>query len=220
MAVYPNFVHIDITAEMQKIAQLHAEHRTAMIVRQFIPRNSPLSHIESNYIGALGEIAVRCYFEMNLHLADNYEMHQVDSGDITIHNMVYDIKAEAVPNKYYRKLYYGEILAHEPYGCRVWTAKHEHHLSKYSGGIIFVALPIPNDAKDDKKLKLLRQRIIDHARQAIITGYVDKDIFDKMEPSWYSPRDPVTGKRRKYNSPNYIFHHSEIQSIKNLKRSK
>lgn len=219
MAVYHNFVRIDITAEMQSIAQLHAKRRTAMIVRQFIPRSSPLSHIESNYIGALGEVVVRCYFELNLFLRDNYESHQVDSGDIDLHNMIYDIKAEAIPNKYYRKLYYGEILSHEPYGCRVWTAKHEHHLSKYSGGIIFVAVPIPNDARNDRQPKILRKRIINHVQQAIIIGYVNKDKFDNMKPSWYSPRDPVTGKRRKYNSPNYIFHHSKIESIKKLKES-
>ena len=220
MAVYPNFICIDITTDMQRIAQLHAERRTAMIVRQFIPRSSPLSHIESNYIGALGEVVVRCYFELNLLLKDNYEANQVDSGDIAIHTKIFDIKAEAIPNKYYRKLYYGEILSHEPYGCRVWTAKHKHHLSKYTGGIIFVAIPIPNNAKDDKRPKILRQRIIDHARQAIIIGYVDKNKFDTLKPSWYSPKDPITGRQRRYNSPNYIFHHSEINSIKKLKENR
>lgn len=217
MAVYKNFIRIDIAPEMQKIAQLHAERRTALIVRQFIPQSSPLSHIESNYIGALGEIAVHSYFGMNINLADNYDTRQADSGDLCLNHLMYDIKTEAVPNKFYRKLYYGDILAHEPYGCRVWTAKHKHHLNKYTGGIIFAAIPIPNDAKDDKKSKILRQRIIDHARQAIIIGYVDKNVFDTMKPGWYSPKDPITGKRRKYNSPNFIFHHSEITSIEMLK---
>ena len=86
MAVYQHFVRIDITPEMQKIAQLHAERRTAMIVRQFIPRSSPLSHIESNYIGALGEIAVHSYFGMNINLADNYDTRQVDSGDLCLNH--------------------------------------------------------------------------------------------------------------------------------------
>jgi hypothetical protein len=220
MTVYQKFIRVDITPEMQKIAQQHAERRTALIVRQFVPRNSPLSHIESNYIGALGEVVIRCYFELNMSLADNYEAHQVDSGDIIIRDKIYDIKAEAIPNKYYRKLYYGKILPYEPYGCRVWTAKHEHHLGKYTGGIIFVAIPIPNNAKDDKKPKILRERIVDHVQQAIIIGYVDRNVFNNLKPSWYSPRNPVTGKRRKYNSPNYIFHHSKISSLKKLKGDK
>ena len=218
MAVYNNFIRIDITPEMQDIARLHAKRRTETIVRQFIPRNSPLSHFESNYIGALGEIIVCSYFEKELKLDDNYDLHQVDSGDISINGLVYDIKTEAIPNKFYRKLYYGEILSHEPYGCRVWTARHEHHLKKYTGGIIFVTIPIPNGAKDDRQNNVLRDRIVNHAKQAIIVGYVDQNVFEKMKSDWYSPKYPDTGKRRRYNSPNYIFHHLEINPIKGLKK--
>ena len=217
MAVYKSFIRIEIYPQMQAIAQLHAKRRTESIVRQFVPRNSPLSHIESNYIGALGEIAVTCYFQMNIHLTDNYNEHQVDSGDLYINELVYDIKTEAIPNKYYRKLYYGEIQSHEPYGCRVWTSKHQHHLNKYTGGIIFVAVPIPNNAKDERLKNILRERIVDHAKQVIIVGYVEQKYFEKMKPSWYSPKNPISGKRRKYNSSNYIFHHSEINSIISLK---
>ena len=84
MVVYKNFIRIVISPQMQDIARFHAKRRTESIVRQFVPRNSPLSHIESNYIGARGEIAVSCYFQMNIHIADNYDEHQVDSGDIYI----------------------------------------------------------------------------------------------------------------------------------------
>lgn len=218
MPLYKNFICIEPTQEMQNIARLHAKRRTEAIVRQFIPRNSPLSHIESNYFGALGEIIVRCLFEMNMVLNDNYDDGQTDSGDICIAGRIYDIKTEAVPNKYYRKLFYGEIQSHEPYGCRVWTARHEHHLHKYTGGIIFVSFPIPNGAKKDKQKNIIRDRIAEHARQALIVGYVDQNIFAKMKPDWFSPADPVTGKRRKYNSLNYIFHHSNIYPIAELKR--
>jgi hypothetical protein len=217
MSVYKNFIRIDITSEMRKLAQLHARRRTEFIIRQFIPANSPLSHIESNYIGALGEIVVNCYFDNDMELQDNYADGMVDSGDICINNLVYDIKTEAIPNKYYRKLYYGEIKPYEPYGCRVWTARHEHHLTKYTGGIIFVAIPVPNDAKFDKLKGVLRMRIVNHAQQASIIGYVENEIFTKMKPDWHSPRDPRSGRRRRYNSPNYIFHHSKIKSIKMLK---
>lgn len=219
MVVYNNFVRIEITPEMQNIARLHAKRRTNMIVRRFIPRNSPLSHIESNYIGALGEIATHCFFNRNLQLDDNYDTHQVDSGDIIIDDLVYDIKAEAIPNKFCRKLCSGEIQSHEPYGSRVWTASHRHHLKKYTGGIIFVAIPIPNNALEDKRKNILRDQIVDHAQQAIIVGYLRKSIFDKMKPSWYSPKDPTTGRCRKYNSPNYIFHHTNLYPIKELKIS-
>lgn len=217
MAIYKNFIRIEITSQMQHIAKLHAKQRTESIARQFIPHNSPLSHIESNYIGALGEIAVYTNFNLSINLNNNYVAHEVDSGDICINNLIYDVKTEAIPNKFYRKLYYGEIQPHEPYGCRVWTAKHQHHLKKYTGGIIFVAIPIPNNAKNDKQKKILRDRILNHAKQATIVGYIEQSTFQKMKPSWYSPKDPVSGKQRKYNSANYIFHHAELKTVVELK---
>lgn len=217
MTLFNGFVHINITPEMQGIAEQHALQRTQIIVRRFIPRNSPLSHLESNYIGVLGELAVCCYFGKNMILKDNYDQHFVDSGDICIKNLMYDIKSEAVPNKFYRKLYYGDIKPYEPYGCRVWTACHKHHLNKYTGGIIFVALPIPNDARNDKQTGLLRSRIVEHVKQAIIIGYVNRKRFKTMKPELYSPKDPGTGKKRMYNSPNFIFHHSEVIPIEKLK---
>ena len=89
----------------------------------------------------MGEIAVYSYFNRGINLSDHYEEHSVDLGDIYINDLIYDIKKEALPNKFYRKLYYGEIQSYEPYGYRIWTAKHQHHLKKYTGGIIFVAIP-------------------------------------------------------------------------------
>ena len=216
MPVYKNFICIEPTPEMRNIALQHAEQRTDKIIRQFIPRNSPLSHLESNYIGSLGEIAVRSFFEMDIYLDNNYDAHQVDSGDICIADKIYDVKTEAVPNKFYRKLFYGEIQPHEPYGCRVWTASHKHHLHKYTGGVIFVSLPIPNNAKTDKQKNIIRDRIVHHCRQILLIGYVDQGAFKDMKPDWYSPKHPETGKRRKYNSLNYIFHHSAIKPIKDL----
>ena len=56
MAIHPSFVRIDITSEMQAEAKYHALRRTRYIIRQFKPYSAPLSAIESNYIGALGEI--------------------------------------------------------------------------------------------------------------------------------------------------------------------
>ena len=217
MSIFHNFIQIELIPEMQKIAVRHAKLRTEAIIRQFIPRHAPLSHIESNYIGALGEIVVRDYFGFPINLKDDYAANHVDSGDICIDGKMYDIKTEATPVRYYRKLFYGTIKPHEPYGCRVWTAKHEHHLEKYDGGVIFVAIPIPNDSKSDRKEGLLRPRIIDFARQIIIIGYVERSRFNSMKPDWYSPPHPVTGKRRKYNSPNYIFHHSVIHPLWGLK---
>jgi len=90
MSVYKNFIKIEPTSEMANIAIYHARRRTAEIVRQFIPRNAPLSHLESNYIGALGEIAVYSYFGLDISLQDNYEKHEVDAGDIRVKNLVYD----------------------------------------------------------------------------------------------------------------------------------
>jgi hypothetical protein len=216
MPVYENFICLEPTPAMQETAIYHARQRTREIVRQFIPRDAPLSHPESNYVGALGELAVYRYFGIDRDLPDNYADHQVDNGDIRIGGLIYDIKTEAIPLRYYRRLFYGAIAAHEPYGCRVWTARHKQHLDKYTGGVIFVAVPIPNDSKKDQKAHELRPRIVAFARQVILIGYVRQNEFKGRETSWYSPPHPLTGKRLKYNSPNYIFHHSEIHSIREL----
>lgn len=219
MKLYKNFIRIDINSQMRETAVYHAKRRTQNIVRQFIPKNAPLSNLESNYIGSLGEIAVNFYFNGNVDLEDNYDKHQVDSGDIKVNGLIYDIKTEALPVKFYRQLYFGTINEYDPYGCRVWTATHKQHLHKYTGGVIFAAAPIPNDSKVDRQNDQLRERIVDFASQLIIIGYVEQAAFSKKEPSWYSPPHPKTKKSRKYNSPNYIFHHSEIKPIKSCKRS-
>ena len=102
MPIFHNFILIEPTREMQEIAVHHAKRRTDAIVRQFIPRHAPLSHIESNYIGALGEIVVHDYFGLPIELKDNYADNQVDSGDIRIKGKMYDIKTEATPVRYSR----------------------------------------------------------------------------------------------------------------------
>lgn len=201
---------------MQEAAIYHAQQRTRKIVRRFIPRDAPLSHPESNYIGALGELAVYQYFGIDRDLPDNYANQRVDEGDICIRGLIYDVKTEAIPMRYYRRLFYGAIEAHEPYGCRVWTARHIQHLKKYTGGVIFVAVPIPNDSKTDQNANQLRPRIVDFARQVLIIGYVRQDEFIGREPGWDSPPNPVSGRRHRYNSPNYMFHHSEIHPIREL----
>jgi len=201
---------------MSKIAQYHARRRTQKIKRQFVPGNAPLSAIESNYIGSLGEIALRFLFMGERELADNYDEHKVDSGDIEINSLMYDVKTEAVPQKFYSRLYSGKIEAHKPYGCRVWTASHLHHLHKYNGGVIFAATPVPDNSKESKKENELRRSIIDYAGHLLVVGFVRSEEIKKKKPSLYSPPHPHTGRRRKYNSKNFIFHHTEIRSIKEL----
>ncbi len=121
MSLYKEFVEILIPTELIKIADFHSEQRTKYIKRQFSPSQAPLTHLESNYIGVLGVLDVD--------------------------GLIYDVKTEAIPAEYYNLLRCGEIKPRDPYGCRVWTAKHKYHFPKYTGGLIFCAVQIPVDTK-------------------------------------------------------------------------
>ena len=68
MSLYNEFVEIQIPTELIKIPECHSEQRTKYIKRQFSPNQDPLTHLESNYIGVLGELAARQYLE-NLKLS-------------------------------------------------------------------------------------------------------------------------------------------------------
>ena len=120
-------------------------------------------------------------------------------------------------DEFYEVRVAGTIQKHEAYGCRVWTARHLHHLPKYTGGLIFTAMSIPDDSKIDREEGVIRERIEEYIDHVIIMGYLpQKNVYNKT-PSWYSPPDPNTGKSRKYNSENFIFHHSELNPIRDLK---
>jgi hypothetical protein len=213
VALYSEFVDLALSKTLRQQALDHARKRTRYITRQFIPRRAPLTHLESNYVGALGELAVRQYLGLPVTLPGNYDDRTIDAGDLTYNGLVYDVKTEAVPTEYYHLLRRGEIQPYEPYGCRVWTTRHWHHLKTYTGGLIFCALEIP--AKLGRKLpqsvrpKLLAQRDI------LILGFVPQAIVKQKKPTWYTPPAPE-GKRRKYNSENLVFHHSELVSIEEL----
>ena len=213
MSLFSSFIRIEITSEMQGEARYHALRRTKNIKRQFIPRHAPLSALESNYIGSLGEITVLNLVHESISLTDNYAKHKVDDGDIRIQDSVFDIKSEALPYQSYKKLYDGSILAYETYGCRVYTARHSHHLQKYSGGIIFVAFPIPDDTKEDKNENRLREQIVEFCNPGLILGYAPLSAFEKKIPQHFAPADPESGKRHRYNSENFVFHHSELQPL-------
>ncbi len=216
MKPFDKFICVKLIPIMKDQARYHARRRTREIVRRFIPDNAPLSDIESNYVGALGEVAVRYLFSGEIDLEDRYARHKVDSGDIVINGKAYDIKSEAIPEKFYRRLYDGSIRDYEPYGCRVWTAAHLKHLNKYNGGIIFTAVAVPGDAKRDREKGILRPRIVEFIEELLVVGYVEPKAFKSKEPTWYAPEDPRTHRRRKYNSLNYIFYHSELKSVKHL----
>lgn len=216
MAIHPSFVRIDITSEMQAEAKYHALRRTRYIVRQFKPDSAPLSAVESNYIGALGEIITRAHFLQPTTLDDKYTRGKTDSGDIQINNLNYDIKSEAIPLKNFKSLYSGKIKAYEPYGCRVYTAKHLHHLKKYNGGIIFVAFPISDEAKLERENEGFRDTMMAGCTPGLILGFVRPEQFKGKKPQQYSPSHPKTGKRLHYYSDNYVFELDELISIKGL----
>lgn len=208
--LYKSFVEVVLDAKDRTLAKKHAEKRTQNIVRQFVPPNAPLCHLESNYVGVLGEIAVYKYLGVSYELTDNYEANQVDEGDLHYKGLTYDIKTDAVPRSYYSKLYDGSISNYEKYGCRVFTAKHLHHLKKYTGGLIFTAIEIPDNAKLTKVEGTIRDAIL-NVKSVIIIGYAKQSDVTSHEPTWYAPKDPKSPSLIKYNSLNYIFHHCDGQ---------
>ena len=149
ISLYNKFVEILIPTELIKIAEFHYEQRTKYIKRQFSPNQDPLTHLESNYIGVLGELAERKYLELEIELEDNYKNNEVYFGDLDVNGLIYDVKTEAIPAEYYNLLRCGEIKPWTPYECRVWTTKHKHYLPKYTGGLIFCAVQIPADTKNN-----------------------------------------------------------------------
>ena len=216
MKLCDQFVEIRITSKIKEIAIYHAKRRTKEIVRQFVPANAPLVHLESNYVGVIGELAVRKFLGQSVDIPDDYDDHEIDPGDIVINSKVYDVKTDAIPSTYYTKLYTGEIKDYEKYGCRVFTAKHLHHLIKYTGGLIFCAFDIPDDAKKTKKQGKVRN-IIKNNDSILIIGWIAQNkVYDK-KPTWFTPENPATGHKSKYNSLNYIFHYSKLRSIKDIK---
>ena len=56
--LYKLFEEIHLEKKLRDLAVVHAMKRTEEIVRQFVPQNAPLTPLESNYVGAIGEIAV------------------------------------------------------------------------------------------------------------------------------------------------------------------
>lgn len=222
MAIFNQFEEITLTPALKEHALYHACKRTEMIKRQFVPQNAPLTPLESNYAGVIGEIAVRKFLGLSTKLDDNYEEREVDNGDIEWDSLIYDVKTDAIPTIIYNKLYNGLIKEYDTYGCRVFSAKHLHHLKKYSGGLIFCAFKIPDGAKDtkpsfepDHSKKNMRKTVFTN-NEVLIVGLIEQKKVADEAPTWYTPINPETGKQSQYNSPNYIFHHKKLKSIKTI----
>ncbi len=201
---------------MRSEARYHAVRRTKRIVRRFDAGSAPLSDVERNYLGALGELLVKSYLHQSIELTDNYDDGRPDSGDIRIENLMYDVKSEALPMSFFKKVYAGALLPYEPYGCRVYTVSHLKHLKKYTGGIIFTAFPIPDDAKEDRREGELREEIISYMHPGLILGYVKPADFTGKTAQEWSPPHPVTGRSFRYNSANIVFPLKELRSVKEL----
>ncbi|MDD4147363.1 MAG: hypothetical protein PHO85_02455 [Candidatus Cloacimonetes bacterium] len=206
--LYRSFIEVKLDASDRSLAHKHAEQRTQNIVRQFVPQNAPLCHLESNFVGVLGEIAVYKHLGVPYELSESYEDKQVDDGDLHYNGLTYDVKTDAVPNSYYVKLYDGTIKNYEKYGCRVFTVKHLHHLKKYTGGLIFTAISIPDNAKLTKIEGKVRDAIY-NVKSIIIIGYTKQSDVTSNHPTWFAPKDPKSSSPTKYNSLNYIFHHCD-----------
>ena len=222
MALFDQFQEITLTPKLKEQALEHAMKRTKEIRRQFVPQNAPLTPLESNYVGVIGEIAVRKFLGLSTDLNNNYEEHQVDNGDIEWDSLIYDVKTDAIPANIYKNLHNGTIKEYDTYGCRVFSAKHLHHLKKYSGGLIFCAFKIPDGAKDTKPSfepdyaeKNMRENVYAN-NEVLIIGLIEQKKVADDAPTWYTPINPDTGKQSQYNSPNYIFHHKKLKSIKTI----
>ncbi len=211
-------IEITLTPQMKDQAAIHARQRSLKIKRRFVPDHAPLSAIESNFIGALGEIAIHYLMEGRVYLSENYNEAKADKGDILIKDLVFDIKTEAVPQKYYQRIIHGDISEYEPYGCRVWTATHLHHLPKYTGGIIFNVVPIPDNARFSKEAHLLRPPLFEYIDRLLVVGFVKPADILSRKPTLFSPPHPVTGRRFKYNSLNFLFRPAELRDIELLFR--
>jgi len=220
LPLHPNFIRLDISEAMRSEARYHAIRRTKKIVPQFDGGSGPLSHQERNYLGALGEIMVKSYFKQPIQLQDNYDAGRPDSGDIRLNGLMYDIKSEAVPMAFFKRLYTGALKPYEPYGCRVFTAKHLHHLKKYTGGVIFTAFPVADDAKEDRREGDLREEIVSYMHPGLILGYVKPADFADKTAQAFSPPHPVTGRSFRYNSANIVFPIKELQPVKELSAGK
>ena len=222
MIIYNNFLEVELTDEMHNIAKEHAVKREERIVRQFFPgKNAPSSELESNYYGCIGELAVKKYLNLPVELDDNYEKGKTDSGDVEYNNLSYDVKTTARLSTFYNKMYTGKILPYDSYGMIDYTSKHLHHLHKYTGGVIFCTFEIPDDAKLTKKNGEIRDIITDN-NYVLILGYLKQNEITKnrdgsvRKPTWRGPRNPDTGYQVKYQSPNYIYHHTELRSVREI----
>jgi len=220
--LYTQFKEIALSPSLKQLALEHAIIRTKEIVRQFVPQNAPLTPLESNYVGVVGEIAVRKYLGLTTNLDNNYENHQVDNGDIEWKELIYDVKTDAIPDSLYRRLYNGSIKDFDTYGCRVFSARHLHHLKKYSGGLIFCAFKIPDGARetkpefapDESKRNMRKDVFLNN--KVLFIGLIEQERVADKPPTWYTPKNPETGKQSQYNSPNFIFHHTALTSIASI----
>ena len=204
--IHPGFIMVPVSLNQVQTAVHHAMERTKEIVRQFIPKKAVLNHLETNFIGTLGELAVRKWAVLSGELDQNYTDHKPDQGDMVLNAKVFDIKTEAIPSEWFQKLRSGEIKDYDPYGCRVFTEKHFHHIKKYSGGIIFCSIPIFN--KEESSEGKIRESLLLN-RNIMIAGFISPEEIGLKKSTWFTPQSP-SGQKRKYNSKNYIFHHTEL----------
>jgi hypothetical protein len=221
MEIYKKFELIKLNDKEIDIAKKHAYARTKYIRQQFISKG-PTTHEEKNCVGFLGEIAVKKFFKIDLDLEENedeiikkYENRKVDKGDLKFKDKVYDVKSENLEEKYYNRLLSGELKDYEMYGCRVFTAKHYHHLPKYTGGLIFCAFKIPNDFKLNKPKSGIRDEYLTN-KSVLIIGHLGRDVIFTKKPSINTPPDPDGKSRGRYYSLNFMFHHSELSSVRNI----
>ncbi len=216
MPLHSSFIRLDISEAMRSEARYHAIRRTNHIVRRFEAGSAPLSDKERNYLGALGEILVKSFFSQSMELDDAYDAGKADSGDIRLRDLMFDIKSEALPMRFFKRLYAGELKPYEPYGCRVYTKQHLHHLTKYTGGIIFTAFPVPDNAREGRREGELREEIVMYMHPGLILGYVKPEDFTGKVAQTHSPPHPETGRRYQYNSANIIFPLTELRPVTEL----
>ena len=118
--------------------------------------------------------------------------------------------------RFFKKLYQTGLKPYEPYGCRVYTVSHLHHLGKYTGGIIFTAFPVPDNAKQERRDGELREDIVLYMHPGLILGYVKPEDFQSKTAQKYSPPHPVTKRRFRYHSANILFTLNELRPVKEL----
>src|SRR5690625_4127769 len=131
-------MQIVVTDEMKRVAKTEAHRRNPYITHHFEVKH--FSKEERNVVGFLGEFAACQLFgiDWRRNIRDDYVT--IDTGDLTIGNVIIDVKTETVPESVLQKIVTRRIDDDKMYGRRLINENQVALLDKYDyvlfGGFI------------------------------------------------------------------------------------